>query len=152
MKSPLSHRKIRNLSALDWFCLRAIAYYQRYISPRKGWRCAYARLHGGGGCSGFASDAIAQHGLRGATPRIKARFADCKWAGQQLKEQQTGEFDAIGALPNEPNAQRNKSCFAPENLDCSACYFLDLVDALVKCGPGDDGCCDSHDCNCSPCD
>lgn len=149
MKSPLSHRTLRKLSAPDWFCLRAIALYQRHISPRKGWRCAYARLHGGGGCSGFVRDAIAQHGLRAAMPQIKTRFAQCKSAGQQLKSQHAG---AIHAMEDQQNPQNRKSWFAAENWDCSACYACDLLDVFLKCGPGDGGCLDLPDCNCSPCD
>jgi len=78
MKSAIESRKI---DALDRFCLGAIAFYQRQISPRKGWRCAHARLHGGSGCSGFARATIARNGLRAATPQIRA----CKLAARTLR-------------------------------------------------------------------
>ncbi len=138
MKSPLAQRKI---SALDWFCLRAIAFYQRQISPRKGWRCAYARLNGGAGCSGFAREAIANHGWRAALPLVRARFADCHNAGDILRAQQLDKFDPTNA---EQKEQSGKWCL-------SLCDLMsDFLETLAGCGTT--GCCDIGACNCSPCD
>ncbi|MEM8592784.1 MAG: membrane protein insertion efficiency factor YidD [Pseudomonadota bacterium] len=60
--------------------LLGIYGYQRWLSPRKGYRCAYSVVHGGTGCSGYAKYAIRDHGLFRALPLIRARFADCKAA------------------------------------------------------------------------
>ena len=150
MKSPLAQRKI---SALDWFCLRAIAWYQRRISPRKGWRCAYARLHGGAGCSGFARQAIANYGLRAALPLVRARFDDCKNAGDILRAQI--ELDKPDDDETKKRRARRNNRFSRADwcdfLDCRILQVCDgrtwhCADALIDCGPGDVGCCD-----CSPC-
>ena len=136
-------QKQRKLGALDWFCLRAIALYQRHISPRKGYRCAHARLHGGAGCSGFAREAIAIYGLRAALPQIKTRFARCKGAAQTLRAQQSG---AANPTNGEQKEQSGKWCL-------SLCDLIsDFLETLAGCGPGDGGCCDIGNCHCSPCD
>jgi putative component of membrane protein insertase Oxa1/YidC/SpoIIIJ protein YidD len=66
--------------------LGAIWGYQRYVSPRKGFRCAHSVLHGGTGCSGFAKYAIRDHGFWGAVPHIRQRFRDCKSASETLRD------------------------------------------------------------------
>ena len=65
--------------------LGAIWGYQRFLSPRKGFRCAYSVLHGGTGCSGFAKYAIRDHGFWGAIPEIRQRFRDCRDASRTLR-------------------------------------------------------------------
>lgn len=59
---------------------RAIGGYQRWISPRKGFRCAHALLHGGSGCSGAVRELVRTRGVLGALPAINARFAACRAA------------------------------------------------------------------------
>ncbi|MBX9296140.1 membrane protein insertion efficiency factor YidD [Chromobacterium vaccinii] len=41
-----------------------IRIYQRQLSPRKGYGCAYRAATGRSGCSGLAYRAIRRHGLR----------------------------------------------------------------------------------------
>lgn len=65
-----------------------IAIYQRWISPRKGFRCAHSVLHGGPGCSGFAKQAIREHGLWQAVAHIRQRFRDCRTSMHTLLSQQ----------------------------------------------------------------
>lgn len=71
---------------LDRLALAAIGGYQRHLSPRKGYSCALRVAHGGTGCSGFAKAAIADNGLIRAIPLIRARFADCRDAAEELRE------------------------------------------------------------------
>ncbi|MEM6408773.1 MAG: membrane protein insertion efficiency factor YidD [Pseudomonadota bacterium] len=70
---------------LNKTALGAIWIYQRYISPYKGFRCAYAVHHGGPGCSGFARRAIQEHGAWHAIPFIRQRLRDCKTAYGELR-------------------------------------------------------------------
>ena len=60
--------------------LAGIRFYQRRLSPLKGFRCAHSVLHGGPGCSGFAAQAIRERGLLGAIRPIHQRFRDCRAA------------------------------------------------------------------------
>lgn len=66
--------------------LGAIWAYQRFVSPRKRFGCAYRLAHGGTGCSGFVKHAIARHGLWRTTPLIRARFAACNVAARTLND------------------------------------------------------------------
>ncbi|SMR81458.1 Haemolytic domain-containing protein [Aliiroseovarius halocynthiae] len=70
---------------LSHAAIAGIAAYQRWISPYKGFRCAYAAVHGGPGCSGFAKHAIQTHGFWPALPRIQERFRDCRAAYETLQ-------------------------------------------------------------------
>jgi len=65
--------------------LGGIWAYQQYISPNKGFRCAYAIRHGGTGCSGYVKHAIRDQGLWHALPDIRQRFRDCRAAYNQIK-------------------------------------------------------------------
>ncbi len=65
--------------------LGAIWGYQQYVSPHKGFRCAYAVAHGGTGCSGYAKYAIRDHGIWRAIPIIRQRLRDCKAAYDDIK-------------------------------------------------------------------
>jgi len=67
--------------------LFAIYGYQRFLSPRKGFACAYRVQNGGTGCSGYAKHAIRDHRLLRAIPLIRARFSACKAAALALSEQ-----------------------------------------------------------------
>lgn len=64
--------------------LWGIHFYQRRLSPHKGFRCAHAALHGGQSCSGAVADLIAQHGLL-AAPLVAARFGECREAHTALR-------------------------------------------------------------------
>jgi len=63
-----------------------INLYQHYISPRKGFRCAYGALHGTGTCSQIVKNIVSQHGLITGWPKIRRQFRDCKSAYLQLQE------------------------------------------------------------------
>ncbi|MBA3908325.1 MAG: hypothetical protein C0524_00275 [Rhodobacter sp.] len=71
---------------LDRVALAAIGGYQRRLSPREGFACALRVAKGGAGCSGFARSAIADQGPIRAIPLIRARFAACRDAAEELRE------------------------------------------------------------------
>lgn len=165
MKSPIAHRKT---GALDWFCLRSIAFYQRYLSPRKGYRCAYARLHGGGGCSGFARDTIGQAGWRAARAPIRARFAACKLAEQTLRAQidldkpsdleQSGHDLTQNKKRNWRDRWDDACCVdlswfmcADSLCDGSVCEAISCVDASCAHGACTDASCGEAACGCHSC-
>jgi putative component of membrane protein insertase Oxa1/YidC/SpoIIIJ protein YidD len=67
-----------------------IRTYQRRISPRKGWRCAHAVLHGGDSCSAAVRGVLARRGLvRGVVPTT-LRFLACYQAAQLLAADVSG--------------------------------------------------------------
>lgn len=60
--------------------LRAIRLYQRYLSPRKGFACAYRACTGGASCSELGFRAIRRYGLRGGLRVLDARLERCRQA------------------------------------------------------------------------
>ncbi|WP_198672249.1 membrane protein insertion efficiency factor YidD [Pseudogemmobacter bohemicus] len=70
---------------LSRLVLWLIGLYQRHLSPRKGYACAYRVLHGGTGCSGYAKEVIGTHGAIAAIPLIRTRFAGCRDAAVSLR-------------------------------------------------------------------
>lgn len=62
----------------------AIRGYQRYLSPRKGFNCAYLVARGEDSCSGVIRNIVAERGvLRGVVPTM-IQFAACYQAAMML--------------------------------------------------------------------
>ena len=57
--------------------LWAIRAYQRYLSPRKGFSCAYRVLTGRDSCSGYGYRVIARHGLLPGLALLRRRLHAC---------------------------------------------------------------------------
>ena len=69
---------------------RAIDWYQRVLSPRKGWTCAHLVVHGGLSCSAAVRSIIADRGVvRGAVP-VLGRFSACAQAAMLLPSHVNG--------------------------------------------------------------
>lgn len=121
--------------------LAAIDGYQRWISPYKGFRCAYSVAHGGPGCSGYAKAVIRDEGLWRAWQLMRVRFAACKAAAVALS--QARETDAA---KEQRARKRDQFC---DGLECCAssprlCY------GVGDCATGgvDGG---TKGCDCLPC-
>jgi putative component of membrane protein insertase Oxa1/YidC/SpoIIIJ protein YidD len=67
----LHQRPMRELT------LWAISVYQRYVSPYKGFRCAYGYHTGCASCSHLGYRAVRWHGLRRGLRLLFQRFARC---------------------------------------------------------------------------
>ncbi|MEF2278610.1 membrane protein insertion efficiency factor YidD [Deinococcus sp. YIM 134068] len=72
------------MSRPDRLALAAICLYRRHLSPRKGFRCAHAALHGGESCSAAVARIVREDGLRAGRVRIAARFGACRAAHNAL--------------------------------------------------------------------
>ena len=57
--------------------LAAIAAYQRYLSPLKGYSCAFRVHTGRDSCSQYGKRAIARHGVVAGLRLLKRRMEDC---------------------------------------------------------------------------
>lgn len=68
------------MSRLDILTLFVIRLYQRRLSPRKGFRCAHAALHGGESCSAAVARIVREEGVFGGRSHIAARFGECRAA------------------------------------------------------------------------
>ncbi|WP_390913096.1 membrane protein insertion efficiency factor YidD [Pseudosulfitobacter sp. SM2401] len=109
--------------------------YQTYLSPRKGYGCAYRLAHGGTGCSGYVKHRIAETGVIRAMPSIFQRFAACKRAALSLK--MTAQADQ-----NQP--KKRKSRWYNYCDPCSACGYCGAS------GQQSNGCDLTPDCACAP--
>lgn len=63
-----------------------IKLYQKFISPKKGYRCAHSVVHGGTGCSGAVIKIIQETSIFSWRGLINKRFADCKEAHIKYQE------------------------------------------------------------------
>jgi putative component of membrane protein insertase Oxa1/YidC/SpoIIIJ protein YidD len=61
-----------------------IRFYQRFLSPHKGFRCAHAAFFGGNSCSGAIYTLVLERGFWRALPQIKIRFGECRFAYETL--------------------------------------------------------------------
>lgn len=68
--------------------LWAIRAYQRYVSPWKGFSCAYRVLTGGDSCSAYGYKVIARHGLRPGLALLQRRLDNCRARHRQYQAQQ----------------------------------------------------------------
>ena len=65
--------------------ITGIRWYQRRLSPYKGFRCAHAAVSGGPSCSTAILEIVRAQGLVGGWPQVVTRFADCRLAYQGLR-------------------------------------------------------------------
>jgi putative component of membrane protein insertase Oxa1/YidC/SpoIIIJ protein YidD len=72
------------MTAVSHLACRMIEVYQRHVSPRKGFRCAFRVLHGGDSCSSFAKRAIARFGPIRGLWLLRRRFQRCRFAARVL--------------------------------------------------------------------
>lgn len=64
----------------------SIKCYQRWISPHKGYACAYRVKTGGSSCSEHAIKSIKKYGLTAAIKLQKKQFQRCKMASFYLED------------------------------------------------------------------
>jgi len=105
-----------------------INIYQRFISPVKGFRCAYGALHGDGTCSQIIKKIVKEHGVIGGRAKIRRQFADCRAAYAQLLEHP--EWD-------KKKEKKERKC---DYCDCPGpCDFPKACGGKGKGGGGDGG-------------
>lgn len=68
----------------DAGAIALIGVYQRYLSPYKGYRCAYRARTGRDSCSEFARRAIARRGLIRGVALLSHRFRACSESAARL--------------------------------------------------------------------
>ncbi len=61
-----------------------IQFYQKHISPYKGFRCAHGAYYGGDSCSGAVSKIIRRKGLINGFEAIKNQFRRCSHAYKNM--------------------------------------------------------------------
>jgi len=79
--------------------------YQRHLSPRKGYRCAYGVLHGSGTCSSVGLEIMRSQGVLAFLRLMPLQFDTCRTAVATLK------------LQSEQDKHRKKK--DEDGMDCS---------------------------------
>ncbi|MEI6442247.1 MAG: membrane protein insertion efficiency factor YidD [Nostocales cyanobacterium ELA583] len=134
----------------------AITGYQRYISPHKGFKCAYHVLHGGESCSQYVKREIAEHGLKIAFFKTTQRFQACKQANQilhsQIENPELPEENTETETPNVKTApiktSQNSSFFNTSDCADLSCNCAELLNIVPDCSIAD---CHSLDCSALDC-
>ena len=93
--------------------LALIEGYQRYISPRKRYRCAYGVLHGDGTCSSIGKRIMRESGFFGFFPMMRKQFAACTAAAVMLEAKKQKEQSA--------EKEKGSSCDGPDCIDLTYC-------------------------------
>lgn len=109
-------------SALGRVAIVAIAGYQRYLSPYKGFVCAHRVWHGGLSCSQYARHIIATEGLRKGLRALRSRFGECRAAAGLIRGERTRfpqqlahrEFDNEFDLPSKKSGLEALPAMSPE--------------------------------------
>jgi putative component of membrane protein insertase Oxa1/YidC/SpoIIIJ protein YidD len=112
--------------------LWSIQFYQRFISPYKGFRCAHATLHRGDSCSQAVKKIIIEHGIGHSRALIKARFAECRAAAMQL---QLGQVLSTRDDEDEDTQRRKKRQELTNDCGCDIAEAgCDIVRNSLSCG------------------
>jgi putative component of membrane protein insertase Oxa1/YidC/SpoIIIJ protein YidD len=77
--------RLRLQFILNFLVAQFIPLYQKYLSPLKGFSCAYSKLHRADSCSEHFRTLVKHHGLAKAIPLFEQRLQDCKSANMTLK-------------------------------------------------------------------
>ncbi|WP_442927663.1 membrane protein insertion efficiency factor YidD [Microcoleus sp. A003_D6] len=70
---------------LDLIVVFFVRIYQKYLSPRKGFSCAYSRLYGDESCSEYFRQIVKSQGINKAIPLFQERLRKCQMAHMKLK-------------------------------------------------------------------
>lgn len=131
-EAPLRRRP----SACARLALWAIRCYQRHLSPRKGFSCAYRVHRGGASCSAHGYRMIQRHGLALGLALLRRRLRRCGEAHEGARSlpnpvlrYQRGECDLL-PCDCHPGAAKGALC----ELGCQgACdYGCNKVDRWLK--------------------
>lgn len=136
---------------MTWLAVKAINFYQKFISPYKGFSCAHRVATGETSCSGYGKKVIHRFGVIVGIKLLNRRFYDCSWHAKQLKKLReaqkpiTTQYKAYRPIGGARNSQAGfVDCDCPSDCDIPSC---DLPD----CDCGSNKCVSSLDfCDCMP--
>jgi putative component of membrane protein insertase Oxa1/YidC/SpoIIIJ protein YidD len=117
---------------MKFLALAAISFYQRYLSPLKGFVCAF-RIHTGrDSCSAYGKRVIARHGLLRGLVLLNRRLSACAQAHHRhtLPRHVSARYRAQAGHYDVP-------CDLP-NLHCDTGDVCDTLDCASNCTDGRD--------------
>jgi putative component of membrane protein insertase Oxa1/YidC/SpoIIIJ protein YidD len=108
--------------------LLAISGYQQFVSPHKGWHCAFAALHRGASCSAYGKDAIARRGVIAGVSLLWERFDQCRAAAVMLAASSSGKgCDCCGLQGAADLAEKAAKKAANKAIDDTAQKAKDAI-------------------------
>ncbi|PSB57257.1 membrane protein insertion efficiency factor YidD [Chamaesiphon polymorphus] len=148
---------------VDSLAIAAIAGYQRYLSPYKGFRCAHRVLHRGESCSQYVKRMVREEGLGIALAKSRVRFAECKEANRILQarrkfdrlsiesgENEEPENTDADRSPNPDPTKRKRQFISNSNSSCNGNNCNNCGDCCIDV-PDCSGC-DTPALDCNGCD
>ncbi|MCX4029488.1 membrane protein insertion efficiency factor YidD [Endozoicomonas sp. SM1973] len=127
---------------MKWLIIWLIRGYQRWVSPYKGFCCAYATYHHKSrSCSAEAIYLLEQYGVVVGCRKLSQRFEDCRYAYEQLI------IKGLTTECAEPNnrRRRRRRKDKEDNKGCDSCDLFDFFDCKPELP------CDSLPCDIGPC-
>lgn len=112
-----------------------IDLYQRQLSPRKGFRCAYGSLYGAGTCSSIGKQIMREGGVFAFLRLMPEQFAACKAATMQLRNESEEE------RKRRRQQRRDRVNDYCENMTLSDCWDAEQCTECA-CDVADIGSCD----------
>lgn len=97
-------------SSLRLVTITVIVFYQRYLSPRKGYSCAHRRLRGGDSCSEYVKKTLGDKSLFETTLLTRRRFRECNAAYIYLKNRSFEPEDLTRVSVGPPPPDDPFSC------------------------------------------
>jgi len=91
---------------LRYLILSLIGFYQKYISPIKGFKCAYGHLYKNGTCSSRISEVVRSSSYRDMPSQISLQFKMCALANTIIEN-------------DRPNRKDTEEC--NDQLWCAVC-------------------------------
>ncbi|MFC4161626.1 membrane protein insertion efficiency factor YidD [Chitinimonas lacunae] len=137
-----------------WFWRTSIGFYQRWISPYKGYRCAHATYHGGHSCSHVIRDILVDQGLIRGWPQVRQRFADCRSAYEALKQRRLAMAAQQGQGPQSKQSRRRDAGGSEGSSACCdlGCLPDNACETFNCCRGGSRFCDGGPGCDCDlPC-
>ena len=116
-----------------------IKLYQRYISPYKGFACAYRILHQEQSCSGYFYTCISEQNFSSACMLLQQRLIDCQQAHEILKTKAGYQHQG-----KSKRRRKQTSGCADNNNGFNCIDLIDLSDLFITCDFVD---CDLADCD-----
>lgn len=104
---------------LKYIAVFFINLYQKYVSPYKGFRCAYASIYGGDSCSQAVKKILLDEGVVKGFYSSQSRFRNCRNANEERRKRR--REDACDCL-SEGFCQATEGCDLPScdiPCDCS---------------------------------
>ena len=106
-----------------------IGFYQRWLSPLKGFSCAYRRERRRCSCSEFGRRVVTRFGLLKFVPLMRERFARCAMAAKKLTERKKSKRETC---PLQPESKCNAG--PSDCLTVGDCGDADAWGPAAECG------------------